>query len=53
MFNCRTEPSLQDMLSDPLIQTVMAAYGADGRQLQAMAREVMRQREAHRRGEKV
>jgi hypothetical protein len=47
MFRCQSEPTLHELLSDPLVRMVMAADHVDGRQLQALASDVMQQREAH------
>jgi len=34
MFRCHREPTLEDTLSDPMIQAVMAADGVDANELE-------------------
>ena len=45
MRACR-EPSLQDILSDPIIQAVISADGVDPGELDAMLRQVAQKRGA-------
>jgi hypothetical protein len=39
-MNCFAEPTLDEVLSDPLIQDVMASDGVDQRELEAALAEV-------------
>ena len=45
MTYCR-EPSLEDILSDPIIRAVIDADGVDANELDAMLRQVARKRRA-------
>jgi hypothetical protein len=40
MHWCDREPSLEDMLSDPIVKVVTAADGVDARKLEAALREM-------------
>jgi hypothetical protein len=42
MIWCQPEPTLEEMLSDSIIQAVMEADGVDPRELEAMLREAGR-----------
>ena len=46
----RCEPKLKDMLSDPIVQAVMAADGVEQRQLDDLLTQVARARRAARCG---
>lgn len=48
MTYCR-EPSLEDILADPIIQAVIDADGVDANELGAMLRQVAHKRRADRR----
>jgi hypothetical protein len=41
------EPTLEDILSDPIIKAVMSADGVDPRELAAMLREVRQENRGH------
>jgi hypothetical protein len=43
-MNCWREPSLEDILSDPLTQAVISADGVDANELDAMLRRVASKR---------
>jgi hypothetical protein len=46
MIWSRCEPSLEDMLSDPIVQAVMRADGVDRRALDDLLSEIARERRA-------
>jgi hypothetical protein len=46
MIFWRCEPKLEDMLSDPIVQAVMAADGVEQRQLDDLLTQVARARRA-------
>ena len=43
-MRCYREPSLEDMLADPIIQAVIDADGVDANELDAMLRGVAHER---------
>jgi hypothetical protein len=48
---CDREPTLRDILSDPIVRVVMAADGVDARELEATLREIAIDRRATQRTE--
>jgi hypothetical protein len=46
------EPTLEDILSDPIVRAVMAADGVDARKLEATLREIAIDRRAALRAER-
>jgi hypothetical protein len=52
MTYCR-EPSLEDILSDPIIKAVIDADGVDAGELDAMLRCIARKRESAQTGRSV
>jgi hypothetical protein len=50
MSMCDAEPTLTDVLSDPVIQAVMAADGVDPGEVEALVRRVSRRIHAARAG---
>jgi hypothetical protein len=49
---CDGEPTLEDLLSDPIVRVVMAADGVDARKLEATLREIAIDRRAAQRAER-
>jgi hypothetical protein len=49
---CDREPTLRDILSDPIVRVVMAADGVDARKLEATLREIAIDRRAAQRTER-
>ena len=49
---CDREPTLEDILSDPIVRVVMAADGVDARKLEATLREIAIDRRATQRAER-
>jgi hypothetical protein len=49
-MNCWREPSLEDILSDPITQAVISADGVDASELDAMLRRVAQKRRSAERG---
>jgi hypothetical protein len=48
-MKCWREPSLEDILSDPITQAVISADGVDTGELEAMLRQVAHKRRSVRR----
>ena len=48
-MKCRREPSLEDILSDPITQAVIRADGVDTGELDAMLRQVAHKRRSAQR----
>jgi hypothetical protein len=48
-MKCWREPSLEDILSDPITQAVISADGVDAGELGAMLRQVAHKRRSARR----